>query len=624
MSVLDTYFRAFTKYRKETQDNRELIGSRRDISKVNNDACEIKITRVVCDIDEEWVNEIETGLEYIEKAIKEDRQFIQANGEVLPVEKVKHVSKDTVKHLAKHTDLLSKDSTEDDVLPNKLYTVEKYSDYTVYENRFLYMLLSYLRDFVTIRYAKIMEVSNTYNGALNMKKIITKSHHKLEYTATLTEQLSEDEFLAEINPAKETISRIGLILKSIMSLLQTPLMQEVSKVAMLKPPITKTNVLKMNNNFKNAMALYDFIISYTKDGYEIREEVKSLNPFDDDVNDDFAEVILLNSFLTYQYGLGIKEQLQANFDIEEQRLKDAEVEALAVQIQAMKRRVKESGQDIDEYMLMLEKRNKALEGNITQLDLAHQEVDQLNSELDEMTKELNKWKDAISQTQKLIADAKAEAQEEIKRMRVEIMQEAEEAQEEAEQSIQEKDEEVAMMRRRFEQQKQDIQKELADARGANQYYIDQKDLIEARYNALCKEHGLAGTKDVYASKEEFEQLEHQYKMFEEYFKSEWKKTKKAIKKSILHSGKKGLIDIEAIEVQNGLRSPSDVTSSDTVTLAPAKDKSKKKQKQEVVAVEDTTISEVDEDDMEEIIVEETKKESVDSKVSSEIDMSDFE
>ena len=46
--------------------------------------------------------------------------------------------------------------------------------------------------------------------------------------------------------------KIEDVLNAILKLLSTPLMVEVSKVPMIKPPITKTNVLKMNNNFKNA------------------------------------------------------------------------------------------------------------------------------------------------------------------------------------------------------------------------------------------------------------------------------------------------------------------------------------------------------------------------------------
>ena len=48
---------------------------------------------------------MEKGLVHIEKAIKEERQFIRSNGEVLPIEKIKHVSKESIEHLAKLLDI---------------------------------------------------------------------------------------------------------------------------------------------------------------------------------------------------------------------------------------------------------------------------------------------------------------------------------------------------------------------------------------------------------------------------------------------------------------------------------------------------------------------------------------
>ena len=58
-------------------------------------------------------------------------------------------------------------------------------------------------------------------------------------------------------------------------LLETPLMQEVSKVDMVRRPIVKTNVLKMNKNFKEALALFDFIVAYEEPGYLIKTIEKS-------------------------------------------------------------------------------------------------------------------------------------------------------------------------------------------------------------------------------------------------------------------------------------------------------------------------------------------------------------
>ena len=106
----------------------------------------------------------------MEKAIAEERQFIRNNGEVVPIEKVKRVSRDSVEHLSRHSNLITKKSTGDNLIPEQLYTVERLNDYAVYENRFLYMLLTYLNEFIGMRYMRILDLTNTYQGSLDLEK----------------------------------------------------------------------------------------------------------------------------------------------------------------------------------------------------------------------------------------------------------------------------------------------------------------------------------------------------------------------------------------------------------------------------------------------------------------------
>ena len=243
MSQYDILFRALLDYRKNTKDDRECVVQRSAIISANSDADNIEITRKNCKIETDWIEAIERGIEFIEKAIKEERQFIRSNGEVIPIEKVKRVSKDSVEHLAKHSNLVTREPEEgDDVVPDQLYTVERLSDYAVYENRFLYMLLCYLRDFIGMRYEKIVEVTNTYSGSMQMNKTVVESNRRLEYQVKLVEEKKNDEYLKEHNDAQESIDRILMIYRAVVHFLNTPLMQEVSKAPMLKPPVTRTNV----------------------------------------------------------------------------------------------------------------------------------------------------------------------------------------------------------------------------------------------------------------------------------------------------------------------------------------------------------------------------------------------
>ena len=303
MNQLNVYYRALLKYREHTMNDRDCTSERNAISRVNVESDKIVLRRNICTVDTDWVDAIENGLVFIEKAIKEERQFIRSNGEVIPIEKVKNVSKSSVEHLAKHSNLITREVEGEDLIPDQLYTVEKLNDYAVYENRFLYMLLCYLRDFITLRYNKILELSNTYQGSMTMNKTVKLPKQTLTYSVNLNEERKEDRYLRKNNRAKDIIDRIDLILKAVLAFISCPLMKLVAKAPMLKPPITKTNVLKMNNNFKQAMALYSFVVAYDKAGYSVETKITELNPFREDLADEMAESVLMASFLTYEYGL---------------------------------------------------------------------------------------------------------------------------------------------------------------------------------------------------------------------------------------------------------------------------------------------------------------------------------
>lgn len=378
MNELDVYYRALLEYRKLTTADRGCSATATAFAEADTEADKIVVTRAFCTIDEDWVDAIEKGLVHIEKAIKEERQFIQSNGEVIPIEKVKHVSTESVKHLAKHSNLISRvPEDEDDIVPDKLFTVERLNDYAVYENRFLYMLLCYLRDFVTIRYNKIVDLTNRYNGSLDMKKTITVPKRTVSYTVSLKEERRDDKYLREHNAQRDIIDRIDLILKAILAFLSTPLMECCAKVAMLKPPITKTNVLKMNNNFKGAVALYDFIVAYDKPGYTVDNMVTELGPFRSDIAEEIAEAGAMLSFLTYEHGLNIKDELKAAYDREEKRRRNEELLQKSEQLLALGRKVKKLGQSMDEYALMLEKHVKALTAECEKIEPLRREVEAL-------------------------------------------------------------------------------------------------------------------------------------------------------------------------------------------------------------------------------------------------------
>ena len=420
MNYLDTLYRALVDYRKNTLENNDCKTQRDAIIVADNENDKIVITRQNCTIELDWVETIERGLEFVEKAIKEERQFIRSNGEVIPIEKVKRVSKDSVEHLARHSNYFTREQEEgNDLVPDQLYTVERLSDYAVYENRFLYMMLCYLRDFIGMRYEKIVELTNTYNGNMEMNKSIVESNRRIKFEIKLEEEKKNDDYLREHNQSQSQIDRILTIYKATILYLNTPLMIEVAKSPMIKPPIMRTNVLKMNRNFREALSLYEYVTAYDKDGYTIETETKQISPFVGVVADEFSEMVELALFLTYEHGLGLKEYLKKNYDQEEKRRIDEERRKLAEQIRNVARHLKTDGITAEEYILMLEKRIRDLEKMEEELAAAKKEIENYEKEVQNLNEEIRIAQDRIRALGAEIVALHEKYTEELRRMQTE-------------------------------------------------------------------------------------------------------------------------------------------------------------------------------------------------------------
>lgn len=425
MKCINTYFRAVNDYRKNTNKQAECVKTRKSVAESDRENDFIEVERVKCTIDTDWVDEIEKGLVFVEKALKEERQFIRSNGEVIPIEKVKHVSKNSVEHLARHSDLITRYNEDEDLIPDKIYTVERLSDYSVYENRFLYMMLCYLRDFVSLRYSLIVDAVNTYKGKARIKKTVKSSKGELNFSMELSEVSYDDEYLREHNDAKEVLDRIDLIYRTIIVFLSYPLMQEVKKSPMLKPPITKTNVLKMNFNFKGALALYEYISAYNGNGYTLTTEVNAIKNFKNVVAEDFAELVGEASFLTYEYGLGVRDYLKEEFEKEEVLRKEEEQRKLVEQIENLRKRVKESGMGMEEYMLLLEKRNRILQEDSNQLSIARKKNEQLTAELEDKKKTIENLTAEVEELSSRLTDERNRHESEVAELKAEFVAEKE-------------------------------------------------------------------------------------------------------------------------------------------------------------------------------------------------------
>lgn len=586
MNILDIYYRAFKDYRKETVGNTLCEKDRKTLTQSNTDADKLNTTKYLCIIDKEWVKRIEEGLEFVEKAVQEERQFIRVNGEVVPIEKVKRISKDSVEHLAKHSEMITHVPEEDDdnIVPDKLYMVEKLSDYAVYENRFLYMLLCYLRDFIQYRLEKIETLRRTYLSDMSVSKKIETKKRIFTLETTIHEERLDNPYPIVDAASASMVRRIENCQSIVNMLLDTDLMQQVGKTPMIKPPIVKTNVLKMNNNFKKSLALYDYIASYKGEGFTYEEVHTDFAPYSEKLADELAESFLLTAFTAYKVGNGIEDLLETEYKEEEKRRKEAENKKLEERLKRLKKRALESNKTLEEYMLVLEERMRILEKDSEELALVRQEVGALKHKIDVITlekKELNrkftelsaqideKDREIASLNQKYIEDTtalknaheseiatvKAECEGQIEAKQIEFANEmqalitkyesqsteliAQREQLETEaREIKAREESLESEIGRREKEiddklRTDYETRTKDAKKTADAALKELALVRGELDGMRAKQGLLTPSTEYASRERFVELQEAYVAFEKFFKSQWQITKKEIRKQVL-------------------------------------------------------------------------------------------
>ena len=542
MNPSDAYYRALLAYKKIAAEQRDC---RRDSHAFADAAGEgsITVTRMICTVDEEWIREIEKGLVYVEKAIREDRQFIYSNGEVIPIEKVKQVSKDSVEHLARHAELITRAPEGDEIIPDKLYTVERLSDYAVYENRFLYMLLCYLRDFVTLRYRKILELTGRYDGVLRLSHEATTLGRTVTVKLELEDTRQDDPYLRAHNPAGDLMDRMDLILKTVVAFLATPLMESAGKAAMLKPPIVKTNVLKMDNNFKGAVALYDYVIAYEGDGYTVTEETKTINAFGDALREDTAEAELLLADLTYRYGLDLTPTLKANLERDENETRLAELKARADALNTLRRRIERDGETPEAYALELERLTRSLRGELDRMDPLYTELEtrrrteiDLTESLGALTRRIEGFDEELNRAEEARLEAEAETEKRHIHATASLIEShtAEKAalSEEAEAERARHREEMNALREELNRK----QTELDRVYAAYDELEAEKRLLHAQVmGQRARAKGVTSAEmEAMTDKDSFDELERELEAFVALYGKVWKETKRKIRKDLLN------------------------------------------------------------------------------------------
>ena len=415
------YYRAFAEM-KDTLDgdyaHDYLVSAMADNDKGNDELSGNAYNRV---IDMEWVEMIEGKLPYIEKAIDEQRKFIEEYKEVDRIDKVKQVGKDAVQHLTQHANLIMAIEPDGSVIPERLLNTHREDSFATYENRFLHTLIHNCISFVEARFRALQDAPNDSSSKMNMEREIRIGHEvfgfNLEHHAEKHERdkIDRDEDLSNLTDY-ERIERIRMTLDDFCN---TDLIKSLNGCIKVKSPINKTNCIKQDPAFKQCYDLWVFIEAYRKTGYVLEKNVFE-GQMPEDVQKDIYDVMAFQHFVaTMSTNKALREKLKAEYEAEnERRAAEAnkpeeemaryiEDKIYEVRREEMALRLKE----VREREVIISKLTAELEQAKEQIRIRDIKIKELESVIGALKKELEQLREELRQAQVRIMDLEKEVEE---------------------------------------------------------------------------------------------------------------------------------------------------------------------------------------------------------------------
>ncbi|MBR3751371.1 MAG: hypothetical protein IKK58_06315 [Clostridia bacterium] len=467
----------------------------------------------ICKIKTDWISRIEETLPKIQRAIDENRQFILSEGETVIIEKARRIKKSSVEHLARHSQFITKEPINDEITPEKIYVEENRSTFAVYENRFLYTLICYIRDFTTIKKDKITKFSNSFNAHTVYDKEFSTNNKKVRIHLDYSEMASNCNDIGENEETVSAIKRMESILLICDSMLKTPLMMEVSAAPMIKGAVTRTNVLLHNPCFSAAAELYDYLCAYKGDGFEISQS-RSVGAPDKKISLGHAELISLVSYLAYSRA-GLNRGAEMRYD---QQMAMERAKAL----KDLKSKLKRLRSEFSISNARLEKYVSELERYSSSLDL----------ELETMRKDLELIplaKERLAEAERISELAQNE-KEELKRVILELEDRERNLKRNHQINLERCTAEVSQCKDALaaegERHASELKKLTDDFKKA---YSE----LEEKYYLLCAFDDAdkllkSDERPARYTREEFARLDAQYKAYKKYYLKQWKLAKKHI------------------------------------------------------------------------------------------------
>lgn len=208
--------------------------------------------------DTSWIDMVEECIPYLDNIIRNPRRFIVQEENIVPIEKAKVVTEESIRHLAQHTSMIQEVQEDGTVIPLKLLNVYREETVDLYENRFIKSLVDNLYTFVTNKLEESDQKSYAkVNSEVTYKGIMKKKNEVVEINLQLNSKKETD-----VDASKNGHSldeRIEHIKDIVSAFKSSTFIKSLKESSPVRSPIRKTNVILKEPNFIKALELWEYL-----------------------------------------------------------------------------------------------------------------------------------------------------------------------------------------------------------------------------------------------------------------------------------------------------------------------------------------------------------------------------
>lgn len=359
----------------------------------------------------------------------------------------------------------------EETLPYIQKAIDEQESFAIYENRVLLTLIHKALMFVDDKYSKMKDVPNDSYNNITMNRHLELNQQKLDFSVNYVnenhESLAEDLDVEDIESLSD-FDRIRRIRQGLNECLATPLMKEIAKEPQVKPPLTQTNLLKENPNFKKAVELWSFLDTYKKQGFELVGEEYNGKMTDENKEDVYLAMEFQHFMMSITTNPALRKMLQEKYEEENAFAKEeADRPEKVKEIREREKQILDLNSEIKSLKITLDQKEQQI------LTLKGQ-ISALQDELDNTKNELKETKLKLLEAQKEIERLKEETEKltaEITELKETLENERESHAKQVEQMNADFSEKTRIAEENFANRLSAKQKEFDDAQTAHNEYV---------------------------------------------------------------------------------------------------------------------------------------------------------